>query len=169
MSCKTCKTWQPIKDSDAGWEKINLQNFAEVEKAPEFSGRWTQRPRFVTIARRFIYGDGVCGNTNDPVCTGRRVKELHLANPLQKRSPLGPRSVASQWCESQWHSISDFWPNVPTRDPKLDPSDGWLFLRKHIYVTINIACCIAIVSLVIQYQYHLRVCGCLDLYRGMCI
>ena len=31
----------PIKDSDAGWEKINLQNFAEVEKAVEFSGRWT--------------------------------------------------------------------------------------------------------------------------------
>ena len=46
-----------------------------------------------TMTMTMLWGSfdaGVCGNTNDWVCTSKRA----ASNPLQKRSPLGP-SLAS--------------------------------------------------------------------------
>ena len=40
MPCTSGKTGQAIKDSDGGWEKINLRNFASGKSGKrEFSGK----------------------------------------------------------------------------------------------------------------------------------
>ena len=70
MPCTSGKTGQAIKDSDGGWEKINLRNFASGKSGKrEFSRRRRWIWRKLWHHCRSSFDGGVCVNTNDPVCT----------------------------------------------------------------------------------------------------
>ena len=55
MPCTSGKTGQAIKDSDGGWEKINLRNFASGKSGKrEFSGEKMVLKEIVTSLQELI-------------------------------------------------------------------------------------------------------------------
>ena len=119
MPCTSGKTGQAIKDSDGGWEKINLRNFASGKSGKrEFSGEKMVLKEIVTSLQELIWRRCLCeykwpsvhcehkrelhlANPHSEHCaTVHCGSQLHLASPLRKRSSADPHT--NWWCGWKW-------------------------------------------------------------------